>query len=158
MKLETGQKAPDFSLPDQNGQEVKLSSFLGQLVLVYFYPKDDTPGCTTEACGLRDNLPDFSGLKVKILGISTDSVASHKKFEQKYNLNFTILSDTEKKVVNEYGVWQPKKFMGKEFLGTVRSSFLINPDGIIAKIYPSVKPETHAGEVLADLKDFARTK
>lgn len=158
MKLQTGQKAPDLSLPDQNGQKVKLSNFLGQWVLVYFYPKDDTPGCTKEACSLRDNLPDFSGLKVKILGVSTDSVASHKKFEQKYNLNFTILADTEKTVVNDYGVWQPKKFLGREFLGTVRTSFLVNPEGVLAKIYPNVKPEIHAAQVLSDLKTLVAAK
>jgi peroxiredoxin Q/BCP len=149
MKLQIGQDAPEFELSDQNGKNHKLSDYFGKKVLLYFYPKDFTSGCTTEACSLRDSFPKFKGLEV--LGISTDSVASHKKFADKYKLPFTLLSDTEKKVVKLYGVYQPKKFLGKEFLGTMRTSFLIDEKGKIAKIYEGVKPAVHAAEVLADL-------
>ena len=119
--------------------------------MVYFYPKDDTPGCTKEACAIRDDIPRFDKLKVKVLGISVDSVKSHKKFAEKYKLPFTLLSDEKKEVVKKYGVWQKKKFMGREYMGTLRTSFLIDPAGKIAKIYESVKPEVHAEEVLKDL-------
>lgn len=149
MKLKIGEQAPDFELPDQNGRNRKLSEFSGKKVLIYFYPKDFTSGCTTEACSLRDSFPRFEG--VEVLGISTDTVASHKKFADKYKLPFTLLADTEKKVVKLYDVYQPKKFLGKEFLGTLRTSFLVDEKGKIAKIYESVKPAVHAVEVLADL-------
>ena len=152
MKLKIGQLAPDFSLPDQDGKIRRLSDYGGKWVLVYFYPKDDTPGCTKEACAIRDDIPRFDKLNVKIFGISVDTTKSHKKFAEKYNLPFTLLSDDKKEVVKKYGVWQKKSFMGKEYMGTVRASFLINPAGKIAKIYESVKPEVHAEEVLADLK------
>ncbi len=143
--------APDFTLPDQNGKEHSLSDYRGKWVLLYFYPKDDTPGCTKEACALRDNFPDFKKLGIAVLGVSVDSVSRHKKFEEKYKLPFTLLADAEKKVVNLYGVWAKKKFMGKEYDGTLRTSFLINPEGKIAKVYENVKPELHAQEVLADM-------
>ncbi len=153
MKLKEKQTAPDFELPDQNSKLHKLSDYRGQRVLLYFYPKDNTTGCTKEACEIRDAFPDFKKLKVKVFGVSVDSVKSHKKFSQKYNLPFTILADEKKEVVKKYGVWAKKKFMGKEYYGTLRTSFLINPAGKIAKIYKSVKPETHAQEVLEDLKE-----
>lgn len=149
--ISQGSSAPDFTLPDQNGKEHSLSDYKGTWVLLYFYPKDDTPGCTKEACSLRDMFPDFRKLKVVVLGVSTDSVKSHAKFVKKYDLPFTLLADEEKKVVNLYNVWQKKKFMEREYMGTLRSSFLINPEGKIAKIYESVKPEVHAQEVLDDL-------
>ena len=152
MKLKAGQLAPDFMLPDQDGKKHSLSDYGGKWVLVYFYPKDDTPGCTKEACAIRDDIPRFDKLKTKILGISVDSVKSHKKFAEKYNLPFTLLADDKKEVVNKYGVWQKKKFMGKEYMGTLRTSFLVDPAGKIAKIYESVKPDVHAKEVLRDLK------
>lgn len=152
MKIAIGQKAPDFSLADQNGQTHRLGQYRGSWVLLYFYPKDDTPGCTTEACGLRDAFPDFGDLDTIILGVSTDSVASHKKFAAKYHLPFTILADEQKEVVKLYDVWAPKKFLGKEFLGTRRVSFLIDPDGLIAKIYDPVKPAAHTDEVKRDLE------
>lgn len=152
MKLTVGQMAPDLSLPDQNGTVHTLSSYRGTWVLLYFYPKDDTPGCTKEACAIRDSFPDFGALEAVVLGVSTDSVESHKKFAMKHRLPFNLLSDEKKEVVKTYDVWAPKKFMGKEFLGTVRTSFLIDPAGTIAKIYEGVKPETHAQQVLADLK------
>lgn len=148
MKLKVGQFAPDFELPDQDGKTHELSDYRSQWLLLYFYPKDDTPGCTKEACAIRDNLPDFKKLKVKVLGISVDSVKSHKKFAEKYGLPFTLLADENKEVVKKYGIWQKKKFMGKEYMGTLRISFLINPKGKIAKIFENVKPEIHAGEVL----------
>lgn len=155
MELKFNQKAPDFSLPDQTGKIHKLSDYKGKWVLLYFYPKDDTPGCTKEACAMRDNLPKFGKSKAKVFGISVDSVASHKKFAEKYKLNFTLLADEDKKVVEKYGVWQEKSMYGRKYFGTVRDSFLINPDGKIAKIYRKVKPELHAQEVLTDLKELS---
>ena len=151
MKLKVGQKAPEIILPDQNGNMHKLSDYKGKWVLAYFYPKDDTPGCTAEACSLRDNLPHFQNSKAVILGISVDSVKSHKKFAEKYQLPFTLLADETKKTVEDYGVWQEKSMYGKKYMGTVRTSFLINPEGVIAKVYEKVKPEVHAQEVLKDL-------
>ena len=151
MKLRVGQLAPDFSLPDQNGKKHKLSDYKGKWVLIYFYPKDDTPGCTKEACSIRDNFPKFKKLKIAVLGISVDSVKSHAKFVKKYHLPFTLLADEDKNVVKKYSVWSKKKFMGREYMGTPRTSFLIGPNGKIEKIYENVKPETHAEEVLEDL-------
>ncbi len=156
MKLFVGQVAPDFSLPDQDGREHTLHDYKGKWILIYFYPKDDTPGCMIEACSLRDNLPHFASQKAVILGISTDSSASHKKFAEKHTLPFTLLADEEKKVVNTYDVWHPKKFMGREYLGVLRTSFLINPDGKIAKIYEGVKPDRHAEEVLKDIQGLSQ--
>lgn len=150
----TGSQAPAFTLPDQNEKKHSLSEYQGQWVLLYFYPKDDTPGCTKEACSIRDMFPFFNKLKITVIGISVDSVKSHKKFEEKYKLPFTLLADTEKKVVNLYGVWGKKKFMGREYNGTFRTSFLIDPKGKIAKVYEGVKPEIHADEVLKDLKSL----
>lgn len=152
MKIKEGQKAPDFSLPDQNGKTHQLSSYKGCWVLLYFYPKDDTTGCTTEACSIRDNFKSFGKMETKILGVSVDSVKSHQKFAEKYKLPFTLLADEDKKVVKLYGVWGKKKFMGREYMGTFRTSFLINPEGKIAKIYERVKPDEHAGEVLEELQ------
>lgn len=154
MIISLNQTAPDFSLPDQHGTMHKLSDQKGQWVLLYFYPKDDTPGCTQEACSIRDNFPKFADLKLNVFGISTDSVKSHGKFVEKYKLPFTLLSDEQKTVVDAYGVWGKKKFMGKEYMGTSRTSFLVNPEGKIAKIYQNVKPLAHVEEVLADLKDL----
>lgn len=151
-KLKIGDKAPVFKLPDQNGDIHSLAEYKGKWVLLYFYPKDDTPGCTKEACLIRDNFPDFKKLKVVVFGISTDSVKSHKKFADKYNLPFVILADEDKDIVKKYGVWGKKKFMGREYMGTFRTSFLIDPSGKIARIFEKVNPETHAGEVLTELK------
>ncbi len=152
MPLSIGQLAPDFSLLDQNGTEHHLSDYRGQHVLIYFYPKDDTPGCTTEACSLRDNFSALKKHNTVVLGISTDSVKSHAKFATKFELPFTLLSDAEKRVVELYGVWGPKKFMGREFLGTKRQSFLVDAEGKLAVWYETVKPADHVAEVLADLK------
>lgn len=151
MALTIGDPAPDFTLPDQRGTQHTLSQYRGQYVLVYFYPKDDTPGCTTEACMIRDSFQLFEQVPLKVFGISTDSVTSHEKFSAKYNLPFTLLSDTEKKAVTAYNVWGKKTFMGKEYMGTSRCSFLIDPAGKIVKIYEKVNPEKHAEEVLRDI-------
>lgn len=147
-----GTPAPDFTLSDQDGVLHTLSAYRGKRVLIYFYPKDDTPGCTKQACMLRDALPDFSKLDVAVLGVSVDSVKSHKKFAEKYGLPFTLLADEDKKVVMAYGVWGLKKFMGKEHHGILRTSFLIGADGLIERVYEQVKPEQHAEQVLHDLQ------
>ncbi len=152
--MKEGEKAPDFSLNDQNGNEHTLSQYEGKWVLLYFYPKDDTPGCTKEACSLRDAMPDFKKLDAIVLGISCDTEKSHKKFVEKYTLPFTLLADTDKKVVKLYDVWGQKKFMGREYDGIFRTSFLIDPAGSIAKMYENVKPELHAQEVVNDLQGF----
>lgn len=149
--LKEGDSAPDFTLEDAKRQSHTLSSYRGHWVLLYFYPKDDTPGCTKEACSIRDNLPRFEETSLVVLGVSTDSTESHKKFAEKYQLPFTLLSDSDKKIVNLYGVWGEKKNMGRTYMGTKRTSFLIAPDGKIARVYENVKPEIHVEEVLKDL-------
>ena len=154
--MKAGDKAPDFRLKDQSGKVHKLPDYKGQWLLLYFYPKDDTPGCTVEACTIRDAWSKFKKAKLNVLGISVDPVKSHEKFAKKYSLPFTLLADEYKEVVQAYGVWGKKKFMGKEYLGTSRSSFLIDPKGKIAKIYEKVKPEEHAEEVLRDLEESTR--
>lgn len=151
-KLKEGILAPDFKALDQDGKEHKLSTYKGQWVLIYFYPKDDTPGCTKQACSIRDAWAEFKKLKVQVFGVSIQDGKSHKKFAYKYKLPFTILVDTDKKIVEKYGVWGMKKFMGREYMGTMRQSFLINPKGKIAKIYEKVNTETHAEDILEDLK------
>jgi len=145
-------KAFDFSLPDQKGKVHKLSDYRGQFVVLYFYPKDDTPGCTKEACGFRDNLKFFQKKDTVILGISKDTVASHKKFAQKYNLRFAIFSDVDKKVVKEYKAWGKKSFMGRTFEGTLRKTYLIDKKGNIIKVYENVNPLIHPQEILRDLE------
>ena len=148
--LAEGTKAPLFTLADQDGSNVSLSDFRGQKVVLYFYPKDNTPGCTKEACSIRDNMPDFSRLNVKIFGVSRDSGESHRKFIEKQNLNFTLLSDPEHKVMEEYGAWGEKTLYGKKSTGVIRSTFVINEDGVIEKVYKKVNTATH-GE---DLKKY----
>jgi peroxiredoxin Q/BCP len=150
MKLAAGKKAPDFKLPDQNGKIHSLKDYKGDWLLLYFYPKDDTTGCTAEACAIRDNYATFGKMKTKILGVSKDSSKSHAKFATKYKLPFPLLADEDLKVMKAYGVWGKKKFMGREYMGTFRTSFLIDPKGSIAKIYEKVAPAEHAKEVLAD--------
>jgi len=152
MKLTVGKKAPAFSLPDQDGKMHTLKEYAGKHLLIYFYPKDDTPGCTVEACSLRDNWNGFKKLKIAVVGVSADSAKKHKKFAEKYDFPFTLLADEEKKMIEAYGVWGKKKFMGREYMGIYRTSFLIGPDGKIVKIYEQVKPKDHAEEVLTDLK------
>lgn len=157
MKLKTGDSAPEFELLDQNSNMHSLSDYRGKWVLIYFYPKDDTPGCTKEACMIRDDFFNFEKIGATVLGVSTDSVKSHKKFEEKYRLPFTLLADENKDVVNKYGVWTEKSFMGRKYMGTLRASFLIDPEGKIAKIYEDVKPIQHSAEVLADLNALKKS-
>jgi len=146
--------AQDFHLPDQSGNMHTLSDYRGKWLLLYFYPKDDTPGCTKEACAFRDTTIDFKNKGIVILGISKDTVESHKKFAEKYHLTFPLLSDTTAAVNQAYGAWGKKKIMGKEFEGILRNSYLINPKGEIVKTFEGVNPLTHAKEVL----DFAQTQ
>lgn len=150
-ELKADSIAPDFELLDQNNKKHKLSGYRNRWVLLYFYPKDNTPGCTKEACSIADNFPAFEKLNAKVLGISTDSVASHAKFATKHNLPFTLLADTEQKVVNLYGVREEKSMFGKKYFGTKRTSFLIDPSGKINKRYNTVNPMAHAQEVINDL-------
>lgn len=152
MKLRAGATAPGFELLDQNGKMHTLSEYEGGWFLLYFYPKDNTEGCTKEACALRDDFLGFKKLDVKIVGVSADSAASHKKFADEYKLPFTLLADEDKKVLNAYGVWGEKSMYGKKYMGVLRTSFLINPKGVIEKIYEKVKPAEHSKEVLEDLK------
>ena len=146
-------QAPDFNLPDQDGNSRALSDYRGRWLVVYFYPKDDTSGCTAEACSFRDARSDLESLAT-VVGISKDSVESHKKFTEKYHLNFTLLSDPEHEVIEAYNSWGPKKFMGKEFLGTKRNTFLVNPKGHIVKEYVGVDPQNHAEQIVRDLKSL----
>lgn len=143
--------APEFALPDQNGKIHRLSDYLGQWVVVYFYPKDDTPGCTKEACSFRDNQNELQKQSVVVLGISKDSVASHKKFAIKYHLNFTILSDESRETIQAYNAWGVKKMFGHTSEGTLRKTYLIDPQGEIKKVYEKVNPLHHAEEILADI-------
>lgn len=151
-ELKVGIKAPDFELQDQDGVVHKLSDYKGQKVLIYFYPKDNTPGCTVEACNFRDNIKSLEKKNVKVFGVSKDSVKSHKKFEEKQGLNFTLLSDESTEMIQNYGAWRKKKFMGREYTGTERMSYLIDENGKIEKIYEDVKPKEHTQEVLKDVK------
>jgi len=152
LKLREGDKAPEFIALDQDGEKVSLSDLRGKYVVLYFYPRDDTPGCTKEACAFRDDFAAFKKKGAVVLGVSTDSEKSHAKFITKYRLPFTLLSDEDKKIVQAYGVWGPKQFMGMKFTGTHRITFLVGPDGRIKKIWPKVKPAEHAQEVLAALE------
>lgn len=147
-------KTIHFSLPDQNGKIHKLSDYLGKWVILYFYPKDDTPGCTKEACGFRDSLKTLKDMGVIVLGVSADSIFSHKKFSNKYQLNFPLLSDEKKEIIKKYEAWGKKKFMGREFEGILRITYLINPKGEIVKKYEKVKPEQHAEEIIKDIKNL----
>ena len=146
--LEIGTKAPDFELPDQNGKMHRLSDYLGKKVILYFYPKDNTSGCTKQACGFSERNPQFREKDAVVLGVSKDSVASHKKFEQNYNLSFTLLSDPELKVIQAYGVWQEKKNYGKVTMGIVRSTYLIDENGVIVKAMGGVKAADNPEQML----------
>lgn len=154
MPLTIGDPAPDFCLPDPTGQSVSLSDFSGQWLVIFFYPRDNTPGCTTEACGFRDHYDRLQTLGAAIVGINTDNEQSHQKFINKYTLPFTLLSDSDATVSTRYESYGLKKFMGKEFMGIFRQTFIVNPQGTIAKIYRKVKPSLHGQEVLADLKNL----
>lgn len=151
--LEAGKKAPAFSLQDGNGKKVSLSDFKGKKVVLYFYPKDMTSGCTQEACDFRDALPNFKKIKTDVLGISIDSVASHKKFAEKYDLPFTLLSDEKKEVVEKYGVWKEKSMYGKKYMGIERTTFILDEYGKIQNIFPKVKVAGHVAEVMEALKE-----
>lgn len=156
MKLSIGDKAPAFSLKDQAGKVHTLADYLGKYLFIYFYPKDDTPGCTIEACSIRDSYADFKKYGVVTLGISADTEKSHASFIKKFELPFTLLSDLQRKVVKEYDVWGEKNFMGRDYMGIFRTSFLIDPEGKIAKIYEEVKPKYHIEDVLRDLKKIKK--
>lgn len=144
--------APDFSLPDQDENLRSLVDYRGKWVVLYFYPKDDTPGCTTEACNFRDEREAIKQFgNAEVIGVSMDSPRSHKKFIEKYNINFTLLSDPDHTVIEAYGSWQPKKLFGKEFMGIVRSTYIIDPQGNIVKSYPKVAAKEHAAEIIRDL-------
>ena len=149
--LEVGMKAPGFTLPDKDGKAVSLSDFLGKKVVLYFYPKDNTPGCTKQACAFAGLYREFQNRGVEVIGVSKDSVASHVKFAEKYDLPFVLLSDPELEAINAYGVWQEKKMCGKVSMGVVRTTFIIDENGNIAKIMPKVKPDTNAEEILREI-------
>jgi peroxiredoxin Q/BCP len=150
--IEEGKKAPAFAVKDQAGQTVKLADFAGKYVVLYFYPKDDTPGCTKEACSFRDEHSRLQKAGAVVLGVSPDAEARHGKFIAKYQLPFSLLADTDHALAEKYGAWGEKSLYGKKYLGIIRSTFLIGPDGKVAKVWPKVKPEGHAAEVLAALQ------
>ena len=151
--IEEGQQAPDFALESDAGETVRLSELRGKPVVLYFYPKDDTPGCTTQACGIRDAYGEFEGAGAVVLGVSPDDEASHVKFREKFQLPFALLADTEHAVAERYGVWGEKSYMGRTYMGVNRSTFVIDADGTVKKAFHDVKPATHADDVLAALAD-----
>ena len=146
-----GDSAPDFTLTSESGDTIRLSDYRGRPIVLYFYPKDDTPGCTTQACGIRDAYREFERAGAVVLGVSPDDERSHVKFKEKYELPFTLLADTDHAVAEQYGVWAEKKFAGKTYMGVVRSTFVIDSDGTVKKVMHNVKPATHADDVLAAL-------
>ncbi len=152
MPISSGMQAPEFSLPDENNAVRRLSDFRGRPVVLYFYPKDDTPGCTTEACNFRDDYSTYVNADLVILGVSPDSPQSHAKFKEKYSLPFSLLADDGHKVCDEYGVWGPKKFMGRGYEGVMRTTFLIDSNGRVAKVFENVRPAEHSVEVLEAAK------
>jgi thioredoxin-dependent peroxiredoxin len=154
MPINAGVQAPDFSLPDENNITRRLSDFRGRPVILYFYPKDDTPGCTTEACNFRDDYSSYVNEDVLILGVSPDSAESHTKFKTKYSLPFPLLADESHSVCSLYDVWGPKKFMGRDYEGVLRTTFLIDSKGRIAKVFENVRPAEHSGEVIAAIKQL----
>ena len=155
VALKIGDRAPDFTLPTDGGATLTLSDFRGQKVVLYFYPKDNTPGCTTEACDFRDAHPDFTALGAQVVGVSKDEPKKHDRFKEKYALNFPLVSDDDHGTLcKAYGVWRPKKFMGREFLGIVRSTFIIDETGKIAHIWDKVRVKNHASDVLETLKQM----
>ncbi len=154
MPISANGPAPDFDLQDDTGTKRRLSSFRGQPVVLYFYPADDTPGCTKEACGFRDNYSAYEDASVTVLGISPDSVKSHARFKTKYQLPFPLLADEGHKVCDAYGVWGPKKMMGRQYEGVLRTTFVIDPKGNIARVFENVRPSEHAAEVLETLKNL----
>jgi peroxiredoxin Q/BCP len=151
MELKVGQKAPDFTAMNDKGEKVKLADLKGKKVVLYFYPKDDTPGCTKEACAFRDGIDEIKSHGAVVMGVSADSVDSHKKFKSKFELNFPLLADSDKKMVEAYGVWKEKSMYGKKYMGIERTTFIIDESGKIAHIFPKVKVEQHYDEVLEAL-------
>ena len=149
-----GQDAPDFTLPDQDGNRVRLSELRGQTVVLYFFPKADTPGCTTQACGVRDHRNDYESSGARVLGVSPDTVTAQRKFGDKYGLDFTLLADENHEVADLYGVWGEKKMYGKTYMGVARATFLIDSDGKVAKVFPKVSPKTHDEVVLEALGEL----
>ena len=147
-----GQPAPSFTLPRDGGTDVSLADYAGQMVALYFYPKDDTPGCTTEACGFRDAAPDFKKLKAQVIGVSRDSVSRHDKFKAKYELNFPLVSDEDGKICEKYGTWIEKSLYGRKYMGIDRATFLIDKDGVVRNVWHKVKVAGHVAEVAAALK------
>jgi len=154
MALKVGDKAPAFKLKSQDGKTISLSELKGKPVVLYFYPKDDTSGCTKEACNFRDEFPKFGKMKAEILGVSADSVESHKKFAEKYKLPFNLISDEKKDAIEKYGVWQEKSMYGRKYMGIVRSTFIIDKNGKISHIFPKVKVDNHNQEVMEALKEL----
>jgi len=154
MELKVGDKAPAIKLKNQDGKTISLSDLKGQPVVLYFYPKDDTSGCTKEACNFRDEFPKFGKMKAEIIGISADSVESHKKFAEKYKLPFNLLSDEKKDSIEKYAVWQEKSMYGRKYMGIVRTTFIIDSSGKISKIFPRVKVDNHNSEVMEALKEL----
>jgi peroxiredoxin Q/BCP len=152
--IEEGAAAPDFTLPDHDGNPVSLQDFAGRTVVLYFYPKADTPGCTTQACGIRDHAADYEATGAVVLGVSPDPVAAVKKFHSGQSLNFTLLADEDHAVCERYGVWGERSLYGKKFMGVQRSTFIIGPDGKVARVFPKVSPKTHDEVVLAALDDL----
>jgi thioredoxin-dependent peroxiredoxin len=152
MKLNVGDKAPAIVAMDQNGKMISLDDFRGSKVILYFYPKDDTPGCTAEACNLRDNYDDLLNKGFKIIGVSADNAKSHLKFAGKYNLPFPLIPDTDRKIINDYGVWGKKKRYGREYDGIFRTTFIISEDGIIKNIFEKVDTKEHTGQILAEIE------
>jgi peroxiredoxin Q/BCP len=153
--VEVGQEAPDFTLPDQDGNQVTLSELRGQPVVLYFYPKADTPGCTTQACGVRDHRADYERAGARVVGVSPDTVAAQRKFAEKYGLDFTLLADENHEVAELYGVWGEKKMYGKTYLGVRRATFIIDPGGKVAHVIPKASPKTHDEVVLEALGELA---
>ena len=154
MELKVGDKAPSFKLINQDGKTISSSDFKGKPIVLYFYPKDDTSGCTKEACNFRDEFPKFGKMKAEIIGVSADSVESHKKFATKYKLPFNLLSDEKKEMLEKYGVWQEKSMYGRKYMGIVRTTFIIDASGKISNIFPKVKVDKHNQEVMEALKEL----
>ncbi len=153
--IETGEQAPDFTLPDQDGDPVQLADLRGKTVVLYFYPKADTPGCTTQACGVRDHLPEYEGSGAVVLGVSPDPVKKVKKFHEKYDLNFPLLADEDHAVCEAYGVWAEKSMYGRTYWGALRTTFVIDAEGLVRHVIPKVSPKTHDEQVLAVLSELA---
>jgi peroxiredoxin Q/BCP len=151
-KLKKGDMAPDFKGVNQNGEQISLSDYIGKKVILYFYPKDSTPGCTSEACNLNDNYDMWLSKGYEVIGVSPDSVASHKKFAEKYNLNFNLIADTEKKILQQYGAWGEKKMYGKTYMGVLRTTFVIDEEGRIVDVFEKVKTKDHTNQILSTLE------